>query len=118
MAKAAEQYCRALALSGGGSFGCYETGVIWGLLHYGNPEDYSWDVVTGVSAGAIQAGMISVWPKGKEVQMSEYISDLAMTMTQQNITRDWPGILPSYIEGILYHKGLIDESPLEDYLRN
>jgi len=78
LARATEQqYCYALALSGGGSFGCYETGVIWGLLHYGKPEDYQWDVVTGVSAGAIQAGLMSVWPKGKEAEMTEAISKLA-----------------------------------------
>lgn len=66
-----EKYCYALALSGGGSFGCYETGVVWGLLHYGNPDDYRWDVFTGVSAGSIQAGLMSVWPKGSEVEMIE-----------------------------------------------
>ena len=69
-----EKYCYALALSGGGAFGTYETGVVWGLLHYGDPDLYRWDVFTGVSAGSINAGMFSVWPKGKEVQMSENVS--------------------------------------------
>ena len=63
-AKDDEKYCYALALSGGGSFGTYETGVVWGLLHYGNPDDYRWDVFTGVSAGSLNAGMFAVWPKG------------------------------------------------------
>jgi predicted acylesterase/phospholipase RssA len=52
-AKPEEKYCYALALSGGGSHGCYETGVIWGLLHYGDPDNYRWDVISGVSAGSI-----------------------------------------------------------------
>ena len=65
--KEGEKYCYALALSGGGAHGTYETGVVWGLLHYGNPDLYRWDVFTGVSAGSINAGMFAVWPKGKEV---------------------------------------------------
>ena len=72
--KEGEDYCYALALSGGGAFGTYETGVVWGLLHYGNPDDYRWDVFTGISAGSINAGMFAVWPKGKEVEMSENVS--------------------------------------------
>lgn len=30
----------ALSLEGGGNKGAYEAGVIWGLMHYGNPEDF------------------------------------------------------------------------------
>ena len=75
--KEGEKYCYALALSGGGSFGCYEIGVVWGLLHYGNPDDYRWDVFTGISAGSMNAASMAVWPKGKEVEMIEYISNLA-----------------------------------------
>jgi hypothetical protein len=29
---------------------------MWGLANYGNPEDYYWDVMTGVSAGSINSG--------------------------------------------------------------
>jgi len=41
------------------------------------------------------------------------------TINQQaNITADWPGRLPSFAEGLLYHKGLIDDSPMASYLNN
>ena len=30
----------------------------------------------------------------------------------------WPGILPGPVEGLLYHKGLFDESPMTDYLND
>lgn len=69
-----ENYCYALALSGGGAFGDYETGVLWGLVNYGDPTDFQWDVLTGVSAGSINAGVMSVWPKGKEVEMMDTVS--------------------------------------------
>ena len=32
--------CKVLALSGGGANGAWENGVIWGLMHYGNPDDF------------------------------------------------------------------------------
>ena len=50
-------------------------GVLWGLLHYGTPSDYAWDVITGVSAGAINTGGISTWPTGSEYDMTEWMSE-------------------------------------------
>ena len=72
--QAGDKKCRALALSGGANHGAWEAGVIWGLQHYGNPEDYTWDVVTGVSAGAINTAAISVFAPEDSVNMSEYLS--------------------------------------------
>ena len=48
--------CRGLAMSGGSNRAVWEAGVIWGLLHYGDPADFAWDVVSGISAGAINTG--------------------------------------------------------------
>ena len=45
--------CRALVLSGGGANGAWEAGVMWGLAHYGDAQDFYWDVHTGISAGSI-----------------------------------------------------------------
>lgn len=42
-------------LSGGGNRGAWEAGVMWGLAYYGYSEDYHWDVMTGISAGSINA---------------------------------------------------------------
>jgi predicted acylesterase/phospholipase RssA len=72
--KAHDEYCRALVLSGGANNGAWEAGVLWGLTHYGNPADFAWDVVTGVSAGAINTGAIVVFATGDEVAMSEFLS--------------------------------------------
>ena len=48
-------FCRALILSGGANNGAWEAGVLWGLANYGKEEDYYYDVVSGVSTGAINA---------------------------------------------------------------
>ena len=60
VASAAEK-CNALVLSGGGSHGAWEAGVLWGLLHNGNPADYEWDHVTGISAGSINTAGLVGW---------------------------------------------------------
>ena len=63
----AKDTCNALVLSGGGSNGAWEVGVLWGLVHYGNPADFEWDYLTGISAGSINtAGMVG-WAPGEEI---------------------------------------------------
>jgi len=54
--------CKALALSGGGAKGAYEAGALWGLvMGESDTSKFAYDVVTGVSAGAINTGAISVF---------------------------------------------------------
>ena len=73
--QAGDKKCHALALSGGANHGAWEAGVMWGLIHYGDPANFTWDVVTGVSAGAINTAAISVFAAGDDVAMTEYLSD-------------------------------------------
>jgi len=57
----ADDVCRALVMSGGGNNGAWEAGVIWGMLNYGDPADFAWDVVTGISAGSINTSALAGW---------------------------------------------------------
>ena len=77
--------CRALVLSGGSNNGAWETGVIWGLSHYGTASDFAWDVVSGVSGGAINTGGIATWPAGSEVEMTEWLSNKWANITTDDI---------------------------------
>ena len=54
-------------LSGGGSNGAWEVGVLWGFVHYGNPADFEWDYMTGISAGAINTAGFVGWAPGEEI---------------------------------------------------
>ncbi len=49
-----------LVLSGGGSYGAFEMGIVSRLIE---EENYSWDIVTGVSAGSINASYLSTIDK-------------------------------------------------------
>jgi len=86
----AKDTCTALVLAGGGSNGAWEAGVLWGLTHYGNPEDFAYDWITGVSAGAINTAALSGWPTGSEKEASEWLSYTMSTFTTHDIWVEWP----------------------------
>lgn len=77
-------------MSGGGSHGAWEAGVIWGLTHYGESGKYDWDVVTGISAGSINAAFTAGWAKEDSVEMTEHISDLWSSILSSDIWQFWP----------------------------
>ena len=81
----AKDTCNALVLSGGGSNGAWEVGVMWGLLHYGSPEDFEWDWITGVSAGSINTAAMSGWAIGDEKLTTEWLSYTFTQLTTQQI---------------------------------
>jgi len=48
---------------------------MWGLSHNStNPEDFAWDYVTGISAGAINTSTIAAFAPGDEKNMSEFLT--------------------------------------------
>ncbi len=46
-------------MSGGGSKGAYQVGVITKLVELLEADEVTWDVVSGVSAGALNSGLVS-----------------------------------------------------------
>lgn len=73
---AKQDVCHALVLSGGGNKGAYEAGVVYGLVHSLKGADVTWDVVSGVSAGAMNAAGISIFAVGDELKMADWIVNL------------------------------------------
>jgi predicted acylesterase/phospholipase RssA len=43
--------------------GSYQAGAIYGLMEKGDREQLGWDVISGVSAGALNAAAIGMFPK-------------------------------------------------------
>ena len=54
-------------MSGGGSRGAFEAGALWGI-HYTDNDTHAmeYDVVTGVSVGAVNAGGVGLFAIGNE----------------------------------------------------
>lgn len=101
--------CRALAMSGGGNNGAWEVGVIYGLVNNGDPKDFEYDVVSGVSAGAMSTLVFAGWEKGTEKELAQWGSDLWKNMKTSDIWIDWP---LGKVSGATIMPGLLDDSPL------
>ena len=94
-------------MSGGGSNGAWESGVLWGLLHYGNPKDYMYDVVAGVSIGSINASGLAVYDIGDEMNAADFIYRTWETLVSADIFVEREmGILSS-----LFSESIYDTSP-------
>ena len=76
--------CRALALSGGGNKGAWEAGVLWGLVHYREADDFTWDVSSGISAGALNTAFAAVWETGSETDMTEALSEVWSSISENS----------------------------------
>jgi len=105
--------CRALCMSGGGSNGAWELGTLYGFVHNGDPADFTFDVLTGVSAGSINAAGMAGWEIGNEVAMTEWMSNLWMELKTSDVYVQWDLGL---ISGLLLMGGVVDNSPLQSFM--
>ena len=60
-------------------------GVLWGFLHYGNPKDFKYDVLTGISAGSINAIQLMGYPVGDEVAATEAGAELWRNLKTEDV---------------------------------
>ena len=115
--EAGDKKCRALVLSGGGTNGAWEAGVVWGLTHYGNPEDFEWDMHTGVSAGSINTAGLAGWDPKQTVESTEYLSSMWQSVTNADVFREWKGHgIDGFIYSCLTNISCFDTTPLLNWL--
>ena len=89
--------------------------MLWGFLHYGTPSDFTWDIVTGISAGSINTLIFLGYPVGQELAATEFGSDKWLTLKNKDVWQNWFG---SVITGLTVKAGLFDNSPLLNYLQS
>lgn len=65
--------CRTLSLSGGGAKGSYEVGALWQMARMLNGSDMHYDVLSGISVGAINSAALALFEKGDEVNATEFL---------------------------------------------
>lgn len=96
--------CKVLSLSGGGPLGAFEIGVASTLM-----ERYegNWNIITGVSAGSINAAYLSTIEKGKEKLFIEDYKNLWFNTSNNQVYS------PTYF---LNGKSLYDTKPLKNTL--
>ena len=74
---------------------------------------YEYDVITGVSIGAINTGFMSLYAKGDEANMIADLSEEWHELTTRNIYKRWFPL--SLITGIRKHSGVFNDAPGIDF---
>jgi hypothetical protein len=100
-------------LEGGGDRGAYQAGAIRGLIENLPPKDVEYDVLSGVSIGAINAAGFSFFKKGQEDEASQYLLDMWGQLSADLVYANWPGWV---IEGAFMHNGLYNNTRFVDFL--
>jgi predicted patatin/cPLA2 family phospholipase len=76
-----DEICNILVLSGGGSHGAYQAGVIKNLTDNNN----NYDVITGISAGSLNAGYISLYEKEDIKTASNNLIEMWSKLTNDKV---------------------------------
>ena len=103
------QECYGLALAGGGAKGAYEAGVLLAFANATNAPFMQYNIVSGISIGALNCALISQYSMGDELNMANYMVNSWRAITgTSDIYVEWKGGL---IDGLLFQRGLYDNSP-------
>jgi predicted patatin/cPLA2 family phospholipase len=110
ISSASGQTCLALAIEGGGSKGAYEAGVLYSMANSSKNINMAYNIVTGVSVGAINAGLATNYPIGQEKAMVQYMVDFWNSLyNTSQIYTDWPN--GGDLTGLLFEGGLYTNAP-------
>lgn len=113
-----DKTCRAVSMEGGGTRGAYQAGALHGL-YYGkeNPgEDFDYDVVTGVSTGAVNTLGLGIYAKNDTKAAFENLSDTWANLKTADLYSNWfPGSVFGMINGLLWKSGVLNTAPFLAY---
>lgn len=106
-------------MSGGGSKGSYEAGALYGLYYSDTlalKDKYAYDVVTGVSAGAINTAASAMFAPKDVKSFIDYLAEKWQELKEDNVWVPWKpaGILT----GIIKESGALDDSALTAFLQS
>ena len=103
------QKCYGVAFEGGGGKGAYEAGVMFAFANATGGPVIAYNIISGISIGAVNAGLASQFAIGDELDMSLNMLRFWQTLNgSDSIYKKWKG---GDIDGLLFQKGLYDNSP-------
>lgn len=106
---------RALVLSGGGANGAWQAGVMSYLLR---EKGYKYDIVCGVSVGALNGAMLCEFPIGQELDATDRILRMWNGVTTKKIYRKWwVNLLPEFL-GVFFKGSAYNSGPLQELVRS
>ena len=81
-----------------------------GLVESLPASESQYDIVTGVSVGAINALPLSRFAKGQESEAVTFLTNFWTQFKSKQFYNDWLG---GYIEGLFWQTGLYDTTPMK-----
>jgi len=114
-AQAESGKCRALAFSSGDESAAYQAGALSGIVASDKltAEDYSYDSISGISGGALNAVLLSNYAKGDEAAAASKMEQFWVDAANSVLYKDWLG---GITRGLFFEGGLYNSAPLEDFL--
>jgi NTE family protein len=103
---------RALVLSGGGSKGAFEVGVLQRLM---GDEQVDYDLLCGTSVGAINAAYLAQTPLGHPREAAAKLRSLWDTVTTEKVHRGW---FPFGKIAAFFKTSVYDSRPLQQWIRS
>lgn len=79
------------------------------MIELMQPLEYSYDVVVGVSIGAINAGLFALWKRGYEKYAVKYLEDVWSNNAIADFWENWPYL--GFVEG-LWRQSVLDNSKM------
>lgn len=101
---------KALVLSGGGSKGAYQAGA---LKHLIGTLQLKYNIICGVSVGAINAAFLGQFKHSEEVDASKELASLWLELNTQSIYKRW---VPFGRWHALWQPSFYDSQPLIDLI--
>jgi predicted acylesterase/phospholipase RssA len=108
--------CLGLVIEGGGAKGSYEAGVLSVITDPSKGINVKYNIMTGISIGALTLNSIGGFPQGQELEMSQFLNQMWFNITDNSdLFTEWKGGL---IEGLLFQQGLYNnDNGIEFYRR-
>jgi NTE family protein len=103
---------KALVLSGGGCKNAYQAGALKYLL---GELDIKYDILCGVSAGAINVGFLAQYKSGEEKQAAKDITTLWSNLNTKSIYKRW---FPFGKFHALWRTSLCNSSPMHKLIKD
>lgn len=102
---------RALVLSGGGAKGAFQAGVLAYLF-----EKHDYEIITGVSVGALNAAYLCQFPRDKNREATEGLMTMWFGLKPKDVLRPWYHNLLWKLPA-LWKPAINDSRPLHKFIR-
>jgi NTE family protein len=103
---------KAIVISGGGVKGSFATGALYHLLY---DLEINFNILAGVSVGAINAAFLAQFHAGQEKEAAQKLWDLWTKIENKNVYKRWQ---PFGRWHALWKTSFFDSSPLHELIHN